>query len=143
MTLIDPYPVTPLVEPPDTSVSLPGSKSITNRALVCAALAEGTTRFRDGAELRVKETDRIAAIADGLSRLGVVVREEPDGLIVEGGRVLRGGSVDARGDHRVAMALAVAALVARHPVRIRDAQSMAVSDPEFLRTLDGLRGDRS
>lgn len=108
---------------------------------VAAALAGGRSRFRDGAELRLKETDRIAAMAEALSRLGATVHEESDGLIIEGGGGLRGGSVDARGDHRIAMALAVAALVARHPVRVRDARSMAVSDPGFLRQLAGLRGD--
>lgn len=105
---------------------------------VAAAVAAGTSRFRDGAELRAKETDRIAAMAEGLSRLGVTVEESPGGLTVHGGR-LSGGEVESRGDHRIAMAFAVAALAASAPVTIRGADAIAVSDPGFLATLARLR----
>ncbi len=107
---------------------------------VAAALAQGTTEFRDGAELRVKESDRIAAMARGLATLGVTVREHPDGLTVEGRAELGSGEVDACGDHRIVMAFAVAALRARGEVRIRGAGAAAVSDPGFLVRLRQLAG---
>ena len=79
---------------------------------VAAACAEGVTVVRGAAELRVKESDRIAGMAGGLRALGICVDETPDGATVHGG-TLRGGEVDSRGDHRVAMAFAVAAQLAR------------------------------
>jgi 3-phosphoshikimate 1-carboxyvinyltransferase len=105
---------------------------------VAAAVADGTTRFADGAELRVKESDRIAAMASGLARLGIAVEESSDGLVVHGGR-LAGGEVESHGDHRIAMAFVVAALAARAPVTVRGADAIAVSDPGFLLTLAQLR----
>lgn len=105
---------------------------------VAAACASGVSEFADGAELRVKETDRIAAMAQGLRRLGVEVEERRDGLRVTGGG-LGGGVVESGGDHRVAMAFAVAGLVAREPVTVLGADSIAVSDPAFLATLRRLR----
>ena len=110
---------------------------------VAAALATGTTEFRDGAELRVKESDRIAAMARGLATLGVAVHERPDGLAVEGRAELGSGEVDAFGDHRIAMAFAVAALRATGEVRIRGVDSAAVSDPGFLVRLRQLAGNES
>jgi len=108
---------------------------------VAAALAAGETRFRDAGELRVKESDRIAAMAAGLRALGAEVSELPDGLVVRGPSVLGGGVVESRGDHRVAMAFAIAALAARAPVEIRGADAIPVSDPGFLGTLARLRGE--
>jgi len=105
---------------------------------VAAAAAEGTTRFADGAELRVKESDRIAAMAIGLRALGIAVEESEDGMIVHGGR-LGGGTVESHADHRIAMAFVVAALVAGSPITIRGADAIAVSDPGFLLTLAALR----
>ena len=105
---------------------------------VAAAAAEGTTRFADGAELRVKESDRIAAMAAGLRALGIAVEESDDGMIVQGGR-LGGGTVESHADHRIAMAFVVAALAAGAPVTIRGADAIAVSDPGFLLTLATLR----
>lgn len=105
---------------------------------VAAAAANGTTRFADGAELRVKESDRIAAMAVGLRALGVAVEESADGMVVHGGR-LGGGTVESHADHRIAMAFVVAALVASAPVTIRGADAIAVSDPGFLLTLAALR----
>lgn len=103
-----------------------------------AAVAEGRTVIRDAAELRVKESDRIGAVAGGLRALGVMVAERPDGLEIEGGR-LRGGTVDAGGDHRLAMAFAVAGLLADGPVTVRGAEAVSVSFPGFFETLRALR----
>lgn len=106
---------------------------------VAAAVARGETRFADGAELRVKESDRIAAMARGLSVLGADVVEHEDGMTVRGGKPLRGGTVESHEDHRIAMAFVIAALAARAPVTIRGADAIAVSDPGFLVTLAKLR----
>ncbi len=98
--------------------------------------------IRDAQELRVKESDRIAALAAGLRQMGARVEEFPDGMFVEGRSAgkLRGARVDPYGDHRIAMALAVAALGAEGDTTIRDADCAAVSFPEFFSTLARLRG---
>jgi 3-phosphoshikimate 1-carboxyvinyltransferase len=98
---------------------------------VAAALADGTTEFRDAAELRVKESDRVATISEGLRRLGADVEMLPDGLVVSGPAPLRGTTVDAHGDHRVAMALAVAGLAAEGTTTIEGWESVAISYPAF------------
>jgi 3-phosphoshikimate 1-carboxyvinyltransferase len=98
---------------------------------VAAAFAEGTTRLSGAGELRVKESDRIAALAEGLRRMGAQVEEQPDGFAIEGGRPLRGAEVRSHGDHRIAMALAVAALAADGDTRLEEAECAAVSFPEF------------
>ncbi len=98
---------------------------------VAAACAEGTSRIRDAGELRHKESDRLAVMAEGLGRLGIGVRLQPDGLDVSGGR-LGGGTVDSAGDHRIAMALAVAAIRAAGPIRIGDVANIATSYPAFV-----------
>jgi len=106
---------------------------------ILAVLATQTRqgiRFRDATELRTKETDRISAIADNLRALGVAVEEFPDGLSVPGGQTIRGGVVDSRGDHRIAMAFAVAGLFAKSPVTIRGASCAAVSFPGFFDLLN-------
>lgn len=100
---------------------------------VAAAVAEGTTIIRNAAELRVKESDRIAVMATGLRALGARIEEAPDGAVIEGG-VLHGGEVDAAGDHRCAMAFAVAGAVASGPVHIHDCANVATSFPGFLET---------
>ena len=97
---------------------------------VAAACAEGATRVHGAAELRVKESDRIAAMAAGLRTLGIDVTETPDGARIQGGR-LHGGEVDSLGDHRVAMAFAVAAQRADGEVRIDDVANVATSFPGF------------
>lgn len=97
---------------------------------VAAAAARGTTRVRGAAELRVKESDRIAVMARGLRALGIRIEETADGASIEGGR-LEGGAVDSAGDHRCAMSFAVAGLVARAPVRIGDCANVATSFPGF------------
>ncbi len=98
--------------------------------------------IRDAQELRVKESDRIAAIAEGLRQMGATVEEFKDGLRVAGksSGQLRGAKVDPKGDHRIAMALAVAGLGAKGDTTIRDAECVGVSFPEFFQTLEKLRG---
>ena len=97
---------------------------------VAAACAEGATVVRGAAELRVKESDRIATMATGLRTLGIVVEETPDGATVHGGE-LHGGIVESHGDHRIAMAFAVAAQLATGEVRIGDVANVATSFPGF------------
>ena len=97
---------------------------------VAAAAATGTTRIHGASELRVKESDRIAAMAEGLRATGIAVRDTADGAVVQGG-MLHGGEVDSHGDHRIAMAFAVAAQIARAPLRIGDVGNVATSFPGF------------
>ncbi len=97
---------------------------------VAAACAEGETLVTGAEELRVKESDRIASMARGLEALGVRHEVRPDGLRIEGGP-LRGGTIDSRGDHRVAMAFAVASLRADGPIEILDTANVATSFPGF------------
>jgi 3-phosphoshikimate 1-carboxyvinyltransferase len=108
---------------------------------VLAALAThgGELRVSGAEELRVKESDRISALAEGLRQMGADIAEQPDGFHVHGQRRLRGGEVDARNDHRLAMAFAVAALGASGPTTIHDAGAAAVSYPEFFSVLQSLR----
>jgi 3-phosphoshikimate 1-carboxyvinyltransferase len=101
---------------------------------VAAALAEGTTTIRGAGELRVKETDRLATVAAMLGALGIDVTEHPDGLDVTGG-TLTPGTVDSYGDHRIAMAAAVAAVAVRGEVSIRRFAAVETSYPQFLRHL--------
>lgn len=97
-----------------------------------AALAGGRTVIRDAAELRVKESDRIAAMAAVLQAFGVTVEQRPDGMAVTGGRRLRGGgSVDSLGDHRIAMTAAIMALFADRPVTVHGVACIATSYPAF------------
>ncbi|MGH8222327.1 MAG: 3-phosphoshikimate 1-carboxyvinyltransferase [Woeseiaceae bacterium] len=101
---------------------------------VAAAVATGRTRFRGIGELRVKESDRIAAMAAGLKQLGIAVNESADGAVVQGGQ-LGGGSIESCGDHRIAMAFAVAATIARAPVTVRDTAAVETSFPGFVSCL--------
>jgi 3-phosphoshikimate 1-carboxyvinyltransferase len=96
--------------------------------------------IRDAAELRIKESDRIAALAENLRRMGATVEERPDGLKVEGRRAgkLRGAEIEPRGDHRIAMAFAVAGLAADGNTVIRDADCAGVSFPTFYEELNRL-----
>jgi 3-phosphoshikimate 1-carboxyvinyltransferase len=96
-----------------------------------AALAEGRTVVRGAAELRVKESDRIAVMSAGLRALGARIQETPDGAVIEGGR-LAGGRADSHGDHRIAMSLAIAAQCASGEVRIGDCVNVATSFPGFV-----------
>ena len=103
---------------------------------VAAACAEGTTTVREARELRVKETDRISAMATNLRKLGVPVEECEDGMTVTGVERLAGGSVDSFGDHRIAMSLAVAALVSTDGITIADTGCVATSFPSFFPLLE-------
>jgi 3-phosphoshikimate 1-carboxyvinyltransferase len=108
---------------------------------VAAACAEGEFVLTGAEELRVKESDRIAALVEGLTRLGAEVEERPDGFVLRGGRRLQGAAVRAHGDHRIAMALAVAALAAEGTTDVEGAECVAVSFPEFPSVLEaGARG---
>ena len=98
---------------------------------VAAAVATGTTRVTGAAELRVKESDRIAVMAKGLRALGARIEETPDGAIIEGG-ALHAGETDSTGDHRCAMSFCVAGLVAAGPVRVLDCANVATSFPGFF-----------
>jgi 3-phosphoshikimate 1-carboxyvinyltransferase len=101
---------------------------------VAAACASGETVVRGALELRVKESDRLAAMAAGLEVLGIENQLLSDGLWLRGADSLGGGSIDSRGDHRIAMAFAVAALRARAPLEIRDVANVATSFPGFVST---------
>ncbi|MGH7312017.1 MAG: 3-phosphoshikimate 1-carboxyvinyltransferase [Candidatus Rokuibacteriota bacterium] len=107
---------------------------------VAAALARGRTEIRDAAELRVKESDRVATLARGLGALGVPITERPDGLVIAGGAALRGARVASGGDHRIAMALAVAGLVAEGETVVEDTECVATSFPQFVDALNALAG---
>ncbi|WP_095067484.1 MULTISPECIES: bifunctional prephenate dehydrogenase/3-phosphoshikimate 1-carboxyvinyltransferase [Pseudomonas] len=98
---------------------------------IAAACAQGRTVLRGAQELRVKESDRIQAMADGLLALGIKVEPKPDGIIIEGGS-MGGAEIDAHGDHRIAMAFSVASLRASAPIRIHDCANVATSFPNFL-----------
>jgi 3-phosphoshikimate 1-carboxyvinyltransferase len=108
---------------------------------IAAACADGETRVRGALELRVKESDRLAAMAEGLTALGVENELQPDGLDIRGAAALGGGRIDTHGDHRIAMAFAVAALRAREAVEILDVANVATSFPGFVDTarVAGLR----
>jgi 3-phosphoshikimate 1-carboxyvinyltransferase len=102
---------------------------------VTAAFAQGDTALVNAAHARIKETDRIAVIAHELAALGVETEERPDGLIIHGKGVLRGGKADGRGDHRIVMARAAGAAGASGPVEIAGAESADVTYPGFLKLL--------
>ena len=102
---------------------------------IAAACAEGTTTLRGAEELRVKESDRIAVMADGLQALGLPVQPTPDGMRIQGRgseqAPFQGGSVQSHGDHRIAMAFSVAALRSRNPITILDTENVNTSFPRF------------
>jgi 3-phosphoshikimate 1-carboxyvinyltransferase len=108
---------------------------------VAAAFATGTTKIRDAAELRVKESDRLAVMAKQLEKMGAKVTEYPDGLDIEGGLPLCGAEVESSGDHRIAMSLAIAALGASDTTTIFGAEAASISYPNFIDTLRSVVGD--
>lgn len=112
---------------------------------IAAAVAQGETLVRGAQELRVKESDRLAAMAEGLTVLGVDNRLLEDGLWIGGGGGLRGGAIESHGDHRIAMAFAMAGLAARAPIEIRDVANVATSFPGFFELCGevGLRIERA
>ncbi|MBJ6750481.1 3-phosphoshikimate 1-carboxyvinyltransferase [Geomonas anaerohicana] len=105
---------------------------------VAAALAEGTTVVSGAEELRVKETDRITAMADNLRRAGVTVVETPDGMEITGVSALKACAADSFGDHRIAMSMMVAGLVAQGETTISDVDCIATSFPGFRELLEGV-----
>jgi 3-phosphoshikimate 1-carboxyvinyltransferase len=107
---------------------------------VAACAASGVTRIKDAAELRVKESDRIRTIATQLLRMGADVVEQPDGLEIRGGKRLRGAVVQSAGDHRIAMAMVIAGLVADGTTVVEDTECIATSFPDFVDTLNTLAG---
>lgn len=107
---------------------------------IAASKAEGETTFRGVEELRAKESDRIATIVDGLTALGGRASAEGDSLVVSGPTKLSGGRIDSRGDHRIAMAFAVAGLTAAEPVKVQGWSSVETSFPTFLEVLGAAQG---
>lgn len=99
---------------------------------IAATCATGRTVLRGAEELRVKESDRIQVMADGLAALGVATTVTPDGIIIEGGQEIGGGTVDSHGDHRIAMSFAVASLRATAPIVVTDCANVATSFPGFV-----------
>ena len=108
---------------------------------VAAALAQGETIIRDAAELKVKETNRIATIIEELSKFGAVLEELEDGLRITGGKPLTGTTCQSHGDHRIAMAMAVAGLAAQGETIVKNATSAAVSYPGFAQVLKSILGE--
>jgi len=107
---------------------------------VVATQVEGRLEVRDAKELRVKESDRIRTVTEGIRALAGEIEELEDGFAIEGPQRLRGGRVETRGDHRIAMAFAIAGLIAEGTTEIVDADCAAVSFPEFYETLARLSG---
>ena len=105
---------------------------------VLASLTAGGLDISDAGELRIKESDRISTIADNLRAMGADVAEKPDGLVIRGGRKLRGADIDTRKDHRIAMAFAAAGLAADGETRIHDAECANVSFPDFWDVLKAI-----
>jgi 3-phosphoshikimate 1-carboxyvinyltransferase len=109
---------------------------------VAAACAEGVTVVKGAQELRYKESDRIQTMACGLRALGIHAQATEEGMIIEGG-ALTGGCIDSQGDHRVAMAFAIAALSASDPIEIRDCENINTSFPRFAEMAHGIGLDIS
>ncbi len=105
---------------------------------VMAAFAEGTTVIKDAAELKVKESDRIAVMTENLTRMGVDVEPREDGMRIHGGHTVHGASLDPHLDHRVAMSLTVAALAAEGESQIKDADCVRISYPGFFKDVESL-----
>ncbi|GAH78114.1 unnamed protein product [marine sediment metagenome] len=105
---------------------------------VAGCVARGKTAIRGAGELRVKESDRIATVSRELSRLGAKIEPLPDGMVIHGGEPLLGAEVDSHLDHRLAMSLAVAGLIAKGGTTINHAQVVQVSYPAFWQDLQNL-----
>ena len=107
---------------------------------LAAARAKGETVIRNAEELRVKESDRITATVTGLAGLGVDIEETPDGMVIRGGRKLRGTNVKSFGDHRIAMTMGIAGTISDGETAIEEADAADVSYPTFWSTLDSVSG---
>jgi len=105
---------------------------------VLASQCDGVSEIRDARELRVKESDRIELVALGLRAMGVRVETFEDGMAIHGPAVLRGAEIDAHGDHRIAMAFAIAGLIAEGPTRVAGSESIATSFPGFEKELESI-----
>lgn len=105
---------------------------------VMAAAAEGTTVIKDAAELKVKESDRIAVVTENLSAMGCDITAAEDGMIIHGGHELHGAVIDSHSDHRIAMSFAVAAMIADGETEIRDADCVRISYPDFYHDMEML-----
>ena len=130
--------VVPLLGRREIDVS--GVPDLAPALAVAAAARPHRTIITGAARLRIKESDRLAAIADLLGALGGSAEIRADELIIEGGRTLRGGTVNGCGDHRIVMAAAIAATIAEGPVRVTDAEAAAKSYPGFFRDFEELGG---
>ncbi len=108
---------------------------------VAAATANGTTRIYNAGRLRIKESDRLAAICDCLTKIGADIIEETEGLIIRGVPQLKGGTVSGHNDHRIVMAMAIASLVCEHPVIIEGAEAVNKSYPTFFDDFKSLGGE--
>lgn len=108
---------------------------------LAATCAKGNTVIAGAAELRIKESDRIVATVDGLSRLGANIEERPDGMIIKGGSRLSGAEVSSYADHRIAMTMGIAGLIADGETIVNGAEAVNVSYPKFWDTLDMLSTD--
>ena len=106
---------------------------------VLAAFAQGTTTIRDAAELKVKESDRIASVSENLRRMGADVTPTEDGMILHGGKPLHGATIETGLDHRIAMSFSIAALAAEGDTKIPDADCVSISYPEFYQDLASLQ----
>jgi 3-phosphoshikimate 1-carboxyvinyltransferase len=106
---------------------------------VMAAAAEGETVIRDAAELKVKESDRIATVTEGLRAMGADITPTDDGMIIRGGRPLHGALIHTYGDHRLAMSFAVAGMIAEGETLLDNAECAAVSYPAFFTDLQRLQ----
>jgi len=99
---------------------------------IAAVCAEGRTVLRGAEELRVKESDRIQVMADGLTALGVETTVTPDGIVIDGGQTMTAGTVNSHGDHRIAMAFSVASLRAEGDIEVTDCANVSTSFPGFV-----------
>jgi 3-phosphoshikimate 1-carboxyvinyltransferase len=140
-------PVADLLVRSSRLTGVPIAGSVVPRAIdefpaicIAAACAEGVTTLRDARELRVKETDRIAAMAANLRRLGVQTEECDDGMDITGVERLGGGTVESFGDHRIAMSFSVAALVSDRGITVNDVDCVATSFPTFFPLLETVAG---
>ena len=127
-----------------TTITGAVTAAVIDEVPVLAAIAPYTRDgvvIKDASELRVKESDRLAAVAENLRAMGAKVEEHPDGLSIPGGQKLHGAEIDSHGDHRIAMAFAVAALRASGGTRIHGASSARISFPEFFHLLRQLSSE--
>jgi 3-phosphoshikimate 1-carboxyvinyltransferase len=108
---------------------------------VAASTAQGTTRIYNAGRLRIKESDRLAAVCDCLTKLGADITEESEGMIIRGVPTLHGGTISGYNDHRIVMAMTIASLVCKEPVIIDGAEAINKSYPTFFDDFKSLGGE--